>query len=54
MVKDQANLSHGPRTYHGQVFEQEINDLINITQSHYEVYVNLCSLFAGVAQSSAA
>ncbi|KAF8201405.1 hypothetical protein BJ912DRAFT_500295 [Pholiota molesta] len=36
MVKDQANLRHGPRTYHDQVFEQEINDLINITQSHYD------------------
>ncbi|KAF8970605.1 hypothetical protein BDZ97DRAFT_1724807 [Flammula alnicola] len=36
MVKDQANLRHGPRNYHDQVFEQEVNDLINITQSHYE------------------
>ena len=54
MVKDQGNLRHGPRTYHDQVFEQEVNDLINITQSHYEVYVKPYSLFAGVAQSSAA
>ncbi|KAF9477977.1 leucyl-tRNA synthetase [Pholiota conissans] len=36
MVKDQANLRHGPRNYHDQVFEQEINDLINTTQTHYE------------------
>ncbi|KAF9477975.1 Nucleotidylyl transferase [Pholiota conissans] len=36
MVKDQANLRHGPRNYHDQVFEQEINGLINTTQTHYE------------------
>jgi leucyl-tRNA synthetase len=41
MVKDQANLRHGPRNYHDQVFENEVNDLINITQSHYEAYVQL-------------
>ena len=41
MVKDQANLRHGPRNYHDQVFENEVNDLINITQSHYEAYVEL-------------
>ncbi len=54
MVNDQANLRHGPRTYHDQVFEQEINDLINITQSHYEVYVDLYSLFADVTKSGLA
>ncbi|KAF8890674.1 hypothetical protein BD779DRAFT_1610758 [Infundibulicybe gibba] len=36
MMKDKQNLRHGPRNYHDQVFEEEINDLINITQSHYE------------------
>ncbi|KDR74066.1 hypothetical protein GALMADRAFT_141803 [Galerina marginata CBS 339.88] len=36
MVKDQDNLRHGPRNYHDSVFEEEVNDLINITQSHYE------------------
>ncbi|KDR73628.1 hypothetical protein GALMADRAFT_251386 [Galerina marginata CBS 339.88] len=36
MVKDQANLRHGPRNYHDNVFEQEVNELINVTQSHYE------------------
>ncbi|KAJ6614647.1 hypothetical protein B0H10DRAFT_2263133 [Mycena sp. CBHHK59/15] len=37
MVKDEPNLRHGPKdSFHDQVFEQEINDLINITQSHYE------------------
>ncbi|TFK37610.1 hypothetical protein BDQ12DRAFT_736141 [Crucibulum laeve] len=36
MVKDEATLRHGPRNYHDEVFEQEVNDLINITQSHYE------------------
>ncbi|KAJ8518730.1 hypothetical protein ONZ45_g4251 [Pleurotus djamor] len=36
MVKDAANLRHGPKnSYHDQVFEHEINDLINITQGHY-------------------
>ncbi|KAJ7670528.1 leucine-tRNA ligase [Mycena rosella] len=37
MVKDEANLRHGPKNlYHDLIFEQEVNDLINITQSHYE------------------
>ncbi|KAF9496052.1 leucyl-tRNA synthetase [Pleurotus eryngii] len=37
MVKDKDNLRHGPKdSYHDKVFEHEINDLINITQSHYE------------------
>jgi leucyl-tRNA synthetase len=37
MIKDEANLRHGARnSYHDRVFEEEINDLINITQSHYE------------------
>ncbi|KAJ3575430.1 hypothetical protein NP233_g1086 [Leucocoprinus birnbaumii] len=34
-LKDQASLRHGPRSYFDDVFEQEINELINITQSHY-------------------
>ncbi|KAJ7222478.1 hypothetical protein GGX14DRAFT_428848 [Mycena pura] len=37
MIKDEANLRHGPKdAYHDVVFEHEINELINITQSHYE------------------
>jgi len=37
VINDEANLRHGPRnSYHDQVFEQEVNDLINITQTHYE------------------
>ncbi|RXW18839.1 hypothetical protein EST38_g7007 [Candolleomyces aberdarensis] len=36
MVKDQANLRTGPRNYHDTVFENEVNDLINVTHSHYE------------------
>ncbi|KAF8153999.1 hypothetical protein B0H34DRAFT_662062 [Crassisporium funariophilum] len=36
MIKDEPNLRHGPRNYHDQVFEQEVNELINITNSHYE------------------
>ncbi|KAF8886349.1 hypothetical protein BD779DRAFT_1662735 [Infundibulicybe gibba] len=36
MMKGKQNLRRGPRNYHDLVFEEEINDLINITQSHYE------------------
>jgi len=36
MVKDDADLRHGERNYHDKVFEHEINELINVTQSHYE------------------
>ncbi|KAJ3503221.1 hypothetical protein NLJ89_g8530 [Agrocybe chaxingu] len=36
MVKDRANLRHGQRNYHDQVFENEMKDLINTTQTHYE------------------
>jgi leucyl-tRNA synthetase len=36
MIKDQSNLRNGPRTYHDKVFEEEVNDLINITKGHYE------------------
>ena len=39
MIKDDMNLRHGERNYHDEVFEQEINELINITQSHYEASV---------------
>lgn len=43
MVSPEANLRQGPRNYHDQVFAQEISDLINITQSHYDAYVVLLS-----------
>ncbi|KAF8622600.1 hypothetical protein AX15_006860 [Amanita polypyramis BW_CC] len=36
MVKDKEKLRQGQRNYHDDVFENEINDLINITQTHYE------------------
>ncbi|KAK2465536.1 hypothetical protein APHAL10511_002428 [Amanita phalloides] len=36
MVKDKEKLRHGQRNYHDDVFENEINDLINITQRNYE------------------
>ncbi|KAJ3727805.1 hypothetical protein C8R42DRAFT_348132 [Lentinula raphanica] len=36
IIKDEANLRHGPFNYHDLVFENEINDLINITQGHYD------------------
>ncbi|TEB18259.1 Nucleotidylyl transferase [Coprinellus micaceus] len=35
-VTDQAKLRTGPRTFHDDVFENEVNDLINFTQSHYD------------------
>ncbi|KAF6749592.1 leucine-tRNA ligase [Ephemerocybe angulata] len=31
-----ANLRTGAKNYHDSVFENEVNDLINITKSHYE------------------
>ncbi|KAF8064193.1 hypothetical protein FPV67DRAFT_1584778 [Lyophyllum atratum] len=36
MVKDEKNLRRGPRIYHDDVFEHEMNELINVTQSHYD------------------
>ena len=37
MTQASANLRTGSRgSYHDAVFEQEINNLINITQSHYD------------------
>lgn len=37
MIKDAASLRQGARnSYHDQVFEHEVNDLINTTQGHYE------------------
>lgn len=36
IVNDHANLRSGPRNYHDEVFEQEVNELINTTHSHYE------------------
>ena len=36
VVKEEASLRRGPRGYHDEVFEHEINELINVTQSHYE------------------
>lgn len=34
-LKEEASLRHGDKSYHDKVFEQEINELVNITQSHY-------------------
>ncbi|KAJ7584921.1 hypothetical protein C8J56DRAFT_829117 [Mycena floridula] len=36
MIKEEPKMRRGPRNYHDSVFEQEINNYINITQSHYE------------------
>lgn len=39
MTKDAAGLRTGPKnSYHDKVFEEEINNLINITKEHYESY----------------
>ncbi|KAI0045191.1 leucyl-tRNA synthetase [Auriscalpium vulgare] len=38
MVKDTSSLRTGPpSSYHDKVFEEEVNNLINITKSHYEL-----------------
>ncbi|KAI0063343.1 leucyl-tRNA synthetase [Artomyces pyxidatus] len=38
MTKDQSALRTGPRnSYHDKVFEEEVNNLINITNTHYEL-----------------
>jgi hypothetical protein len=41
MFKDKDKHRHGERNYHDKIFENEVNDLINITQSQYEACVNL-------------
>jgi leucyl-tRNA synthetase len=40
MTKEGAGLRAGPKdSYHDKVFEEEINNLINITKEQYELYV---------------
>jgi hypothetical protein len=40
MMKESAGLRTGPKnSYHDKVFEEEINNLINITNEQYEKYV---------------
>lgn len=40
MMKEGASLRTGPKSsYHDKVFEEEINNLINITKEQYEKYV---------------
>jgi leucyl-tRNA synthetase len=40
MTKEGAGLRTGPKSsYHDKVFEEEINNLINITKEQYEKYV---------------
>ena len=44
MTKDAAGLRTGPKdSYHDKVFEEEINNLINITKEHYELYASTFS-----------
>lgn len=38
-MKDESKLRIGPKNYHDRVFEEEIIDHINITNQHYETYV---------------
>ena len=39
MTKDAAGLRTGPKdSYHDKVFEEEINNLINVTKEHYDLY----------------
>jgi leucyl-tRNA synthetase len=47
MTKDAAGLRTGPKdSYHDKVFEEEINNLINVTKEHYELCVNHSLLLA--------
>ena len=44
MTKDTAGLRTGPKdSYHDKVFEEEINNLINVTKEHYELYAAFLS-----------
>ena len=37
MTNDASGLRTGPKdSYHDKVFEEEVNNLINITKEHYE------------------
>lgn len=36
MAKDKSKLRTGARNYHDRVFENEVNDLINITKKYYD------------------
>lgn len=36
MIQEESKLRQGPRNYHDRVFEEEVNDLINITKRCYE------------------
>lgn len=36
MTQNQASLRTGQKEYHDRIFEEEINQLINATQEHYE------------------
>ncbi|THH28181.1 hypothetical protein EUX98_g6001 [Antrodiella citrinella] len=36
MIKDDSKLRTGDKNYHDRVFEEEVNDLVNITKGHYE------------------
>ena len=44
MTKEGAGLRTGPKdSYHDKIFEEEINNMINITKEQYELYVSLCT-----------
>lgn len=39
MTDDQPKLRKGERNYHDRVFEEEVYNLVNITQKFYEEWV---------------
>ena len=39
MNNDDSKLRTGDMNYHDKVFEEEVNELINVTKGHYEAYV---------------
>ncbi len=49
MTNDTASLRTGPKnSYHDKVFEEDINNLINITKGHYESYAVTLSLSSNI------
>jgi len=50
MTKEGAGLRTGPKdSYHDKVFEEDINNLINITKEQYNLYATSLSKLILVA-----
>ena len=46
MTKEGTGLRKGPKdSYHDKVFEEEINNLINITKEQYDLYAASLSTY---------